>query len=217
MSDLNFYNQFVKPLEGSGLTNDQIAASLTSQSSRYPSVAMTINQLATALTDAGSLDADGIITRLMSSLEEVAPSSFLVSNKLKQLKDTSNPGVIDIGNYLQRSMLFGFSQNADLDVQESDVAAILSLCDVPPAVTAQEVSDAIEAEENRKSAIEEEQRQKKEDQIKADERFALFELYNSVYNEYLSPLLIPNSEADVPTEQQIKDALADMISNWPSN
>lgn len=217
MSDLKFYNQFVKPLEGSGLTNDQIAASLTSQSSRYPSVEMTINQLATALTDAGSLDADGIITRLMSSLEEVASSSFLVSNKLKQLKDTSNPGVIDIGNYLQRSMLFGFSQNADLDVQESDVAAILSLCDVPPAVTAQEVSDAIEAEENRKSAIEEEQRQKKEEQIKAEERFALFELYNSVYNEYLSPLLIPNSEADVPTEQQIKDALADMISNWPSN
>lgn len=210
MSDLKFYNQFVKPLEGSGLTNDQIAASLTCQSSRYPSVEMTINQLATALTDAGSLDADGIITRLMSSLEEVASSSFLVSNKLKQLKDTSNPGVIDIGNYLQRSMLFGFSQNADLDVQESDVAAILSLCDVPPPVTAQEVSDAIEAEENRKSAIEEEQ-------IKAEERFALFELYNSVYNEYLSPLLISNSEADVPTEQQIKDALADMISNWPSN
>ncbi len=217
MSDLKFYNQFVKPLEGSGLTNDQIAASITSQSSRYPSVEMTINQLATALTDAGSLDADGIITRLMSSLEEVASSSFLVSNKLKQLKDTSNPGVIDIGNYLQRSMLFGFSQNADLDVQESDVAAILSLCDVPPPVTAQEVSDAIEAEENRKSAIEEEQRQKKEEQIKAEERFALFELYNSVYNEYLSPLLISNSEADVPTEQQIKDALADMISNWPSN
>lgn len=215
MSNLNFYNQFVKPLEGRELTNDQIAAKITAQSSRYPSKEVTVNELATALTDAGSLDADGIITRLMSSLEEVAVSSFLVSNKLKQLKDTSSPGVIDLGNYLQRSMLIGFSQDANLDVDEADVSAILSLCEVPPVVTVQQVADAIEAEENHKFALEEEERQKEEEQQRQEERLVVLELYHSVYNEYLAPLL--SFEGDVPTEQQIKDALADMISNWPSN
>ncbi len=215
MSNLNFYNQFVKPLEGHELTNDQIAAKITAQSSRHPSKEVTVNELATALTDAGSLDADGIITRLMSSLEEVAVSSFLVSNKLKQLKDTSSPGVIDLGNYLQRSMLIGFSQDANLDVDEADVSAILSLCEVPPAVTVQQVADAIEAEENHKFALEEEERQKEEEQQRQEERLVVLELYHSVYNEYLAPLL--SFEGDVPTEQQIKDALADMISNWPSN
>lgn len=217
MSNIIFYREFVQPLESQDLSNDQIAARITALSSRYPSKAMTINELAVALSDSGFSDADGIITRLMSSLEVAASGSFLVENKLKQLKDTINPGVIDLGNYLQRSILLSFAADVNFDVSQTDVDAILSLCEVPPAITAQEVADAIDAEKNRQSTIEEEQRQKEEEQIKAEERSALLELYNSVYNEYLSPLLIPNPQSDVPTEQQIKDALADMISNWPSN
>ena len=105
MSDLNFYNNFVRPLEGQGLSNEQMAEIITAQSSRYPVKEMTVNELAVALTDAGNTDADGIITRLMSSLEGASSQSFLVANKLKQLKDTSNPGFIDLGNYLQRTLL----------------------------------------------------------------------------------------------------------------
>lgn len=213
MSDLNFYNEFVQPLEGQGLSNEQIANMITIQSSRYPVKEMTVNQLAVALTDAGSADADGIITRLMSSLEDVSLQSFLVANKLKQLKDTTNPGVIDLGNYLQRTMLQQFAQDPNLQVEQSDVDAILSLCEVPAAVSAQDVSDAKDAEANRISEQEEKERQRQEQIAIEQERQRVIEIYNALYNQYISPVV----SDQVPTEQQIQDALSEMIANWPSN
>lgn len=214
MSDLNFYNEFVQPLEGQGLSNEQMAAIITAQSSRYPVKEMTVNQLAVALTDAGNTDADGIITRLMSSLEGASSQSFLVANKLKQLKDTSNPGVIDLGNYLQRTLLQQFAQDVNLEVGESDVNDIISLCEVPAPVSAQEVSDAKDAESNRQSLEEQEELERQQELEREQERTIVIDVYTSLYNEYLSPLLSGNEALD---EQQIKDALADMISNWPSN
>lgn len=214
MSDLNFYNEFVQPLEGQGLSNEQIANMITIQSSRYPVKEMTVNQLAVALTDAGSADADGIITRLMSSLENVSLQSFLVANKLKQLKDTTNPGVIDLGNYLQRTMLQQFAQDPNLQVEQSDVDAILSLCEVPAAVSAQDVSDAKDAEANRQSLAEQEELERQQQLEIEQQRQEVIDIYSSLYNEYLSPLL---SGSGVIDEQQIKDALGNMVSNWPSN
>lgn len=214
MSDLNFYNNFVRPLEGQGLSNEQMAEIITAQSSRYPVKEMTVNELAVALTDAGNTDADGIITRLMSSLEGASSQSFLVANKLKQLKDTSNPGFIDLGNYLQRTLLQQFAQDVNLQVDELDVNAILSLCEVPSPVSAQEVSDAKDAESNRQSLEEQEELERQQELERKQERKVVIDVYASLYNEYLSPLLSGNEALD---EQQIKDALADMISNWPSN
>jgi len=213
MSDINFYNNFVRELDGNGLSNEQIAQIITAQSSRYPVKEMTVNQVAVALTDLGNPDADGIITRLMSSLESVAVGSFLVSNKLQQLKDTTNPGTIDLGNYLQRSMLSGFAQNPNLDVDSSDVEALLSLCEVPPPVTAQDVSDAKDAEANRISEQEEEERQRQEQLAIEQEKQRVIEIYNALYNQYISPVVSDQA----PTEQQIQDALSEMIANWPSN
>lgn len=213
MSDLNFYMSFVKQLEGSGLSNQEIADVITAQSTRYPSKTMTINELAVAITDAGNPDADGIITRLMSSLEAVSANSFLVANKLEQLKDTANPGVIDLGNYLQRSMLNGFAQDPSLDVQQSDVDAILSLCQVPSPVTAQEVSDAIDANLNYESEQEEAERQRQEAAAIEEENKRVMSVYHALLNEYIAPAM----NETVLTEQAIKDALSSLISNWPSN
>ena len=81
-------------------------------------------------------------------------------------------------------------------------------------MSAQEVSDAKDAESNRQSLEEQEELERQQELERQAERAVVIDVYTSLYNEYLSPLLSGNVALD---EQQIKDALADMISNWPSN
>lgn len=181
-----------------GKTSTEIAEEQTRRSSRYPEVRYTVNEVAVALTDKG-IDADPIITSLMSALAIEADNSYLIRGKLDEL---SAGGTIDLGSYLQRAMLLKLV--ADGRISAADTQAILDLVEVPAPVTAAEV-DAVIAEKAAADAAADEE-------AAMGERYSrLNQEYDRLYNIHLAPL---HSNTVASADQEWKDALAAMSAEW---
>lgn len=191
MSDIRFYNEYVAPLVAKGISDTSaLAAMVTANDSRYPSIPMTINEIAVALTTNGSADASGIVTRLMQSLEAEAASNYLVANKLAQLQDTDNPGTVDVGSFLQRSMLQQFASQDNPIVNQADVNAILALAEgVPEPVTAQDIEDAQQAKVELDAAEAAAETARAAEEAETAARIALVELADAQYNLHVAPVV----------------------------
>src|SRR6056297_142099 len=119
------YISDVKLREGEGVTDEQIATSITLDDTRYSEQALTVAQIAAKLTARGQ-DGPAIVNSLLNAMEAVAASNPLVKNKLDQLNQPG--GTVDLGSPLQRKMLSDFAA-AEL-VPAYDVAALLGLVTV---------------------------------------------------------------------------------------
>lgn len=129
------YTRQIEPLEGVGVTDADIAATLSADQSRYTSQSFTVGEIASALAAAGK-DGVGIVNRVLDAMVAVGPTNRLVQNKLDQLQTAT--GAVDLGNLLQRTMLQQFA-DAGLLIQ-TDVDALLALATVPDAITQAEVT-----------------------------------------------------------------------------
>lgn len=213
MSDLQFYNSLVSPRLEKGMSDSAlIAASITADDTRYPEAQFTLEQVAVALTTNLVADPSGVVTRLVTSLQDYVTASgdILVSHKLNRVLDIENPGTIDLGNFLQRQLLLQLAANPDLSIEQADVDALLSLAEVPAPVTEAEVDAAVAAKAQAEADLEAAEAAKLAEQELYALRDSLFGEYNRLYNIHIAPLA-ENTES---TDQEYKDALALMSQDW---